>query len=47
MDEEDKRKENVIVEDISAKNNDGVLTITLPKKEVEDKKDDSWEIAIE
>ena len=39
--------ENVIASEISAKNTDGVLTITLPKKEVEDKKDDSWEIAIE
>lgn len=29
--------ENVIEEDISAKNNDGVLIITLPKKEVKPK----------
>lgn len=39
--------ENVIANEITAKNNDGVLTITLPKKEVEDKKDDSWEIEIQ
>lgn len=39
--------ENVIASKITAKNNDGVLTITLPKKEVEDKKDDSWEIEIQ
>ena len=39
--------ENVIASEITAKNNDGVLTITLPKKEVEDKKDDSWEIEIQ
>ena len=39
--------ENVITSEISAKNVDGVLTITLPKKAVEDKKDDSWEITIE
>ena len=39
--------ENVIVEDISAKNNDGVLTITLPKKEEEPKKDESRTITIE
>ena len=39
--------ENVIVEDISAKNNDGVLTITLPKKEEEPKKEESRTITIE
>ena len=31
--------DNVIQEQISAKNNDGVLTITLPKKEEEPKKE--------
>ena len=39
--------ENVIQEQITAKNNDGVLTITLPKKEVEPKKEESRTIEIE
>ena len=40
--------ENVIQEQISAKNNDGVLTITLPKKEEDPKKEvNSRTIAIE
>ena len=39
--------ENVIEEEITAKNNDGVLTITLPKKEIEPKKDESRTIEIE
>lgn len=39
--------ENVIAEDITAKNNDGVLTITLPKKEEEPKKEESRTITIE
>ena len=38
---------NVIEDQISAKNNDGVLTITLPKKEEEPKKDESRIITIE
>lgn len=38
---------NVIEDQISAKNNDGVLTITLPKKEEEPKKDESRTITIE
>ena len=33
--------DNVIQEQISAKNNDGVLTITLPKKEEEPKKEEN------
>lgn len=40
--------DNVIQEQISAKNNDGVLTITLPKKEEDPKKEvNSRTIAIE
>ena len=39
--------ENVIQEQITAKNNDGVLTITLPKKEIEPKKEESRTIEIE
>lgn len=39
--------ENVIQEQITAKNNDGVLTITLPKKMVEPKKEESRTIEIE
>ena len=39
--------ENVIQEQITAKHNDGVLTITLPKKEVEPKKEESRTIKIE
>jgi HSP20 family protein len=39
--------ENVIEEQITAKNVDGVLTVTLPKKEVEDKKVESRTIEIE
>lgn len=39
--------ENVIQEQITAKHNDGVLTITLPKKIVEPKKEESRTIEIE
>jgi HSP20 family protein len=39
--------ENVIEEQINAKNNDGVLVITLPKKEEEIKKVESRTIEIE
>lgn len=39
--------ENVIQEQITAKHNDGVLTITLPKKMVEPKKEESRTIEIE
>jgi HSP20 family protein len=39
--------ENVIEEQITAKNNDGVLTITLPKKEEEPKKEITRTIEIE
>lgn len=39
--------EDVIEEQISAKNNDGVLTITLPKKEKETKQVESRTITIE
>ena len=39
--------ENVIEDQISAKNNDGVLIITLPKKEVEPKHEESRTIKIE
>ena len=39
--------ENVIEDQITAKNNDGVLTITLPKKEEEPKKETSRTIEIE
>ena len=39
--------ENVIADQITAKNNDGVLTITLPKKEEEPKKIECRTINIE
>ena len=39
--------ENVIEDQITAKNNDGVLTITLPKKEEEPKKIEYRTINIE
>ena len=39
--------ENVIQEQITAKHNDGVLIITLPKKMVEPKKEESRTIEIE
>lgn len=39
--------EDVIEEQISAKNNDGVLTITLPKNEEEPKKEETRTITIE
>ena len=39
--------ENVIEDQISAKNNNGVLTITLPKNDEEPKKEESRTITIE
>lgn len=38
---------NVIEDQISAKNNDGVLTITLPKRDEEPKKEETRTITIE